>query len=624
MAISARGAQLCLTPSDLVVSHSSIQRWGQVTLRARRGDILDRDGRRLATTSDAPTIVVDPALVTPEELGSLSRKVADILHLPAGEVAEKLGRDSRYARLASRVHPKVAQEIDRLNHRALWHHADPRRYYPEGALGAQVLGFVDGVGGGRAGIESALDDHLRGGSILLQHRRDKRGYDADPWQADQTPGDGLDVHTTIDRTLQRVAERALAGAVERHAPHAAYATVIDVKTGDILAMANMPVFNPNQLGDDPSVRRNHAVQDAVEAGSVLKPFTLAAAIEEGVVAEHSPVDCENGAWYIGRTRIRDDHPHGVITASEVIKFSSNIGVAKMAFGVGAESFLGYYHAFGFGARTEIGLPGERRGMLRNAATIKPIELATTAFGQGMTSTQLQLAMATAALANDGLLMRPRLITLIEDADSVPVWDQRPESVRQVVSPETARAVARAMTTVTEAGGTGGRARVPGYKVAGKTGTAEKVKDGRYSDARIGSFMGFLPADNPRVAIVVTVDEPTKGSRYGGTVAGPVFSEIGAAAMRHYGIPPNPELLEAPEERWFTEVALAEVDELALDWSAEGWRVPDVSGRPVRDVLRGLQGAGLEVRVRGTGLAVSQEPAAGASVRPGEPITITFN
>jgi cell division protein FtsI (penicillin-binding protein 3) len=487
-----------------------------------------------------------------------------------------------------------------------------------------LVGFVDGSGTGREGMEATLDTWLRGESLVLQRRRDRHGMSVDdPVSWSRDVNQGMDVHVALDRSIQRIAERALEGVVERSAPLAATAVVVDVKTGDLLAMANVPTFNPNNLGSDAASRRNHVVQDAIEPGSVLKPFTAAAAVQEGLVTGATPIDCENGAFYIGRTRIRDDHPHGLVTVAEVIKYSSNIGSAKLALQVGAKRFLTYMRDFGFGQRSGVALPGERAGVLRSAEKIRPIELATTSYGQGMTTTPLQLAMATATLANGGVRMKPRLIKRIEDAHGVPEYRQNPAVAKRVVSEETAAEVTAMMVMVTEAGGTATRAQVPGYLVAGKTGTAEKVKNGVYTSARIGSFVGFVPADDPVLAIVVSVDEPSKGSRYGGIVAAPAFAEIAALSLRHLGIAPNPELLDPMEEVSDDALAVAEVEDLSLSWSDDAWTLPDLTGRTMREVMVGLHTSGLNLHVDGSGTSVSQTPAAGTQVSPGTVIQVTF-
>jgi cell division protein FtsI (penicillin-binding protein 3) len=620
--IAVRGAQLCVAPSERTLRAAAVQRWDQVTLRARRGEVLDRHGRRLATSVATPNVVVDPLRVLPSEIEELARIAARIVGGDEAEIAEKMRRDeSRYQRIAVKVHPAVAEAIEALDHPALWVEREPRRYYPEETLAAQVIGFVDAAGSGREGIEAALDTHLRGGSVLLQRRRDRRGLDVD----DPTRAAGLhvggDVHLTIDRTIQRIAERALEAIVVESAPLAASAVVIDVPTGDILALANVPAFNPNDLAGDAAPRKNHVVQDAIEPGSVFKPFTIAAVMEAGLVHPESTIDCEGGTWMLGRTSIRDDHPHGVLTIREVLKFSSNIASAKLAIELGAERFFESLGRFGFAARTGIELPGERAGMLRDPRTVRPIELATTAYGQGVTATPLQLAMALGALGNGGVRMEPRLVVRVEDMYGVPEWVKSPEVAGRAVSEATARQVVDMMVSVTEPGGTATRARVPGFPVAGKTGTAEKVQNGRYTDARIGSFAGLVPADDPRLAIVVTVDEPTIGSRYGGIVAAPAFAAIAGETLRVLGVQPSTDRAGSGQ---LAAGSGPPPPDVVLSWEGSSWTLPDLTGRTMREVATSLAPAGIALNMVGSGRVVSQDPPPGASVPSGTTVSVALN
>jgi cell division protein FtsI (penicillin-binding protein 3) len=631
LAVAVRGAGLCLFPSERTLRSAAVQRWDQITMRARRGEVYDRTGRRLATSVATPNIIVDPLRVPSDHREELAATLARMLQLPREEILEKLSRQSQYQRLAMQVHPRLAAEIEALDEPAVWVEREPRRYYPEEALASQVLGFVDAAGAGREGIEASLDQWLRGGSVLLQRRRDRHGMNVDDPTGNQDLSAGLNVSLTIDRTLQRMAERALAGVMERTVPDAAWVVIVDVKTGDILAMANAPTFNPNLLSEDPVPRKNHVIQDAIEPGSVFKPFTVAAAVEEGLVHWDSKIDCEGGGYSIGRARIKDDHPHGVITIRELLKYSSNIGSAKLALRIGGEKFLPYFQRFGFGSRTGIQLPGERTGVLRKAGDIKPIELATTAYGQGVTATPLQLAMAVAALGNGGMRMTPRLVTRIEDLHGVAEYIRPPTVAERVVSEATADEVVEMMVSVTEPGGTATRAAIPGYLVAGKTGTAQKAENGRYGDGRIGSFIGLVPADDPRLAIVISVDDPSVGSRYGGIVAAPAFAEVAGAALRHLGVPPNPELLalqtkpvaasSAPAEP--TEPEVVEPGPLVLSWTGDAWTVPDLSGRSLRDLAASIGPAGLALRAEGSGVVVDQTPAPGTPVAPGSEVHVVL-
>lgn len=631
-AIGARSAYLCVSPNEQTVNLGSTQRWEQMVLKARRGSIYDRHGDPLVVSVDTPSVIVDPMLVSNEDIRQLSRRVAHVLALDPDEVATKMSRESRYSRLASKVHPRIAAEIMDIGHKALFIESGQRRYYTEGQLGGHVLGFVNADGEGQSGIEATLDPLLRGTSVLLQRRRDRHGLDVDRLRdIDRISSAGMDVHLTLDRRVQHIAERALDNVMERHKPVAATAVVMDPRTGDVLALANTPAYNPNALSDDAETRRNRAVVDAIEPGSVLKPFVAAAAIEEGKVSISTPVDCENGRWRVGRSRIGDDHPHGVISVSEVIKYSSNIGSAKLAFMLGAETYLDYMRGFGFGQRTGIELPAERAGQVRSASTIKPIELATTSYGHGITVTAMQLASAVSTIANDGVRMKPRLVREVLDEDGVPARITEPEMLERVVSSETARVITEAMVTVTERGGTATRARVPGYNVAGKTGTAWKIKDGKYSDGRIGSFIGFVPAEDPKLAIVVIVDEPTVGSRYGGIVAAPAFAEIASQSLRAFGVAPDPELLpdkhpgrRAPAASRSVASDATSARGLTVAVDDRSWILPDLQGRTLREALATLQGSGVELELTGSGRVATMDPPPGVPLEPGMPLRLTFN
>jgi cell division protein FtsI (penicillin-binding protein 3) len=388
---------------------------------------------------------------------------------------------------------------------------------------------------------------------------------------------------------------------------------------------------------DQNLFKNHAAMDQIEPGSVIKPFVVAAALQEGLVTPDTMVDCELGSWFIGGRTIRDDHPKGVISVTDVIKYSSNIGTAKIGFQLGAGPLLQYLRDFGFARSSGLGLPGEVAGSLRTAANIRTIELATTAFGQGMTSSPVQLASAVATIANDGVRMAPYLVdAVLEGPDATPIV-REPRVDRRVVDAEVARAVSRMMETVIEEGGTGTRARVPGYRVAGKTGTAQKVEGGVYSPTkRIGSFVGYIPADRPEIAVAVSIDTPTVGSKYGGIVAAPVFAEVGAFAMRYLGIeadPPTVSVLDPADPTKKIQVPApppvvrpyVPPAPLTLAATADGrWVLPDLTGRSLRDALGSLEPAGVALRVDGYGRVTEQSPPAGAIVAPGEPVRIVLN
>jgi cell division protein FtsI (penicillin-binding protein 3) len=653
--VGVRLVQLALWPAERTVVEADAKRWVGMRLEARRGDIVDRNGRLLATTVSTPNVFLDAVEVeaglrelaedrvvegeaesVDAELArlrqSLVERLAGALDLPVAAVAEALAGAGRYAVLARGVHPRAALEVERLGIWGVGVESENRRFYPEESLAAHALGFVDRSGHGVIGLELQFDEALRGGDVLLGRRRDRRGLSVE----DPLPGAtwdlavGRTLHTTLDRTIQRATERALADAMVASRPKAAYAVVLDVRTGDVLAMANAPSFNPNALLEAPADQRNHAIQDAIEPGSVYKPFSIGIGMQRGLVTPDSLVDCEGGAWSVGGARVRDDHPHGVISLRDVIKYSSNIASAKVGLQVGAEHLISTLRLFGFGETTGVDLPWEAKGRLRDPKSIRTIELATTAFGQGTTATPLQLAVATGAIANGGLRMRPRVVSRVVDAWNVPDRVRPVAPVAQVIDPEIARQLSWMMESVVEPGGTGTRARVPGYRVAGKTGTAQKVKDGVYGDARIGSFVGFAPADDPVIAVAVSVDEPSVGSRYGGIVAAPAFAAIVAAALPQLGVAPSA-AIEAPGSTPASAAQQAPEDEAfvaprpdpVLVWSGDGWRLPDLRDLPLRQALAALRGTGLGVALAGSGRVVAQDPPPMAVGRPGQTLNLTL-
>ena len=537
--VGMRVVQLAVWPSDATLRAAAVQRWDTVMIQAGRGDILDRNGKRLAASVSTPQVIADPSLVRPSEVDELATTLARLLGVDEKELRERLGRsDSRYQRLASKVHPSVAKAVEELDHRGIYILQRPVRFYPEGALAGQIVGFVNNENTGREGLEAAYDEVLRGGVILRQRRRDRHGLSVDDPVQRTSFYAGMQLHLTLDRALQRVAEQALAEVMKTSAPDGASAVVADVATGDLLAIANAPAFDPSRIGNEATRRRNRAVEHALEPGSVVKPLTVAAALDAGLVARDTVLDCR-GPYRVGVNDIHDTHPMGPCTVADIIEHSSNVGAARLALDLGAEKFLTYFERFGVGRPVALGLPAEVRGFLRDAKNIQPIELATTAYGQGMSMNAVQLAMAIGALGNGGVLMRPRLVDRVVDAHGVPEVVTRPEPVRQVVSASVARSVVDMMVAVTETG-TGPLGRVPGFRVAAKTGTAEKaLPNGRgYGPDRVATFVALIPAENPRIAVAVVVDSPSVGSRAGGVAAAPAAATIMASAMQHLGVPPS--------------------------------------------------------------------------------------
>ena len=628
--LALRAVPLMLMPDDRLAAQAALQFQASVSVEAPRGEILARDGTLLATTVQMPSVHADPSVITPDEAGRIAEELAPILEVDADKLYDRLTRTGRRdVVLAADLDPDLEPQVLAVAPRHMvWTRNESARYYPGRELAAQVLGVVGRNGRGLEGLERELDRDLRGGTFRYVQQRDRRGR---ALTSDvRTRGQALSGDTvtlTLDPVIQRAAEDALDDIVERSDPLSAMAVVMDVKTGEVLALANRPTTNPNdRYRRDTSALRNHAVADAHEPGSVLKPFVVALAMEEGLVQPDTLIDCEGGAYRIGRNTISDDHPHDVITLSEVVKYSSNIGTAKLAFDLGADKVMAGLKDFGFTRSTGAGFPSEVSGFLRNPAKVRRIELATTAFGQGMTSTAIQLASAMQALANGGERMQPYVVSEVVDRFGQISLKNSPHAIGDTVSPEVADATIEMMTTVMEEGGTGTRAVIPGYTSAGKTGTAQKVVDGRYSPtARVASFMGVAPANDPRIVIVVMTDTPREGSRYGGTVSGPAFSDIGRRSLRHLGVPEDRPDEEDPDDVVEEEPErIVDVEPPGLTWAEDGGvSIPDLTGLGMRDVLVTVEGSGLQLALLGSGRVVDQSPAPGESIPVGETLSVTF-
>ncbi len=625
--LGLRASSVMLTPDDRLVAVARQQFQRSVKVEAPRGPIVDRDGEPLAITVETPSIHADPSLLAPEDVAAVAQALAGALEVPVDRLVSKLSRHHRRdVTLAVQVNPdRVKDLLGMAPKGVLFVRQTLSRYYPERGLAAQVLGVVGRSGRGLEGLERSLDRHLHGMTWRFVQQRDQRGR---ALSSPQRPTlSGGTVTTTLDRHIQQAAEEALDQIAVNSEPESASIVVMDVKTGALLAVASRPTTNLNdRYRRETESLKDRTARDAHEPGSVMKPFLAAIALDNDIVTPQTPLDCENGRWKVGRVPIRDDHPHSVVPLSDVIKFSSNIGTAKIALELGAETVIPALEAFGFGVETGAELPNERSGYLRDPATIKPIELATTSYGQGMTATSLQLASAMATLGNDGVRMQAHIVSSVTDAWGESIVQNDPEELGQVVSAKAARQTVEMMVGVLEEGGTGTRARIPGYTAAGKTGTAWKVVGGRYSSsARVSSFLGLAPASDPQIAIAVVVDVPQKGSRYGGTVAGPAFSHVGLRALQHLGVPPDApaeeveELATTPEEPTFPELT-----QRALAWAGDAsFRMPDLSGASFRDVLTAVDGAGLELALSGSGFAVSQSPAAGQLVSVGDRVEVHF-
>jgi cell division protein FtsI (penicillin-binding protein 3) len=637
-AVATRAFQLQVVRREELAGEAVNQYLRELVLRPRRGVITDRNGVLLAGSADTQSVYVDPKLLAESGRGgALLREAARILKIDRRTLDKRVAKGSpRFAWLARRVAPSEAAALrawlDGARVRAIGLVPETRRFYPKAELAEQLLGVVDDDGVGREGVELAQDEMLQGEPEKVPSLRDGRGRVV----LAEAPGHGREregarVELTIDQGLQVAAERALARAVAGSRALSGMAVVLAPGTGEVLALASWPAANANAPRTADQLR-NRPVTDAFEPGSTVKTFSIAAALEAGVLQPLDPIDCGNGRYAIGGHVIHDHAPVGWTGASRVLAQSSNIGAAKIAARLGRERLFQGLQAFGVGERTGIGLPGEVRGQLTLARS--DIGLATQSFGQGpITATALQLTAAMGAIANGGVLVRPRIVKKVVDPATGEVLSApAPEIVRRVVSAQTAATVARWLVGVVEdPKGTGRRAALDGWRAAGKTGTAQKVDriSGGYSaDRHFSSFVGFAPADEPRVVIGVFVDEP-KGEIHGGEVAAPPFREIAEYALKMMDVRPAsalaaaprpaPAVVTAPEESGDVE---APVPTAPLEWAepvqSPGGRVtvPALAGLTARRAIRELESLELGADMRGSGRVVSQTPPAGRVVERG--------
>jgi cell division protein FtsI (penicillin-binding protein 3) len=621
----ARAVDLTVLRGPDFARRATQQHRQTITLTPHRGPIVDRGGDLLASSVNVPSIFVRPRQVTAADVARLPA-LAKALGLPPAIVKAKVTSGQPFVWLKRQATPQQADAVARVGIAAVGRIDEARRFYPHGQLAAHVLGLVGVDSQGLGGLERRYDKLVRGTAEEVEVARDAHGRVFYKGGVDERPLDGSRVELTIDVGVQTVVERELAAGVVAAGARAGAAIVMDPATGEVLALANYPTFNPNDPGDRTTRgwkdrSRNRVLTDPYEPGSTYKGILAAAALDRGVVRPGDNMFCENGSYPYANKVIHDVHPHGWLTMAEAIKFSSNICATKIADRLGKERYYQYLRDFGFGARTGLDLPGEEPGLLRNVSTWARIDLATHSFGQGVSVTPVQLAAAFGAIANGGTLMRPFVVRRIVAADGTVLQDNHPVAVRRVIKPETARVATDILRRVVEEkGGTGVKARIDGYPVAGKTGTAQKVTPGArgYSGKFIGSFVGYLPADAPRAVILVMIDEPA-GRGFGGTVAAPVFQRIGTVVMQAMGVEPetSPDAPPAP-----IEPAVEPVDApVEADLPPDG--VPSFLGLSMREALVRAREEGFAVALHGSGYVVAQEPRAGTALATERRLALEF-
>ncbi len=500
-----------------------------------RGRILDRNGEALAISTPVQSVWAIPGDV--QASAAQLKKLGALLGLEARELRRKLEDRSRdFVYLKRQIAPETADKVAQLGLDGIYQHREYRRYYPGGEVTAHVVGFTGVDEAGQEGVELAFEPRLGGVPGSRRVIKDRRGRVVEDVESIRAAQDGRDLQLAIDGKIQSLAYAALKSAVAAHKAKAGALVAIDVRTGEVLALANAPSFNPNnraRLSGTPL--RNRAVTDVFEPGSTLKPFTVALALESGRVSPSTAVHIGNGGLRIASYTIRDPHPETELSVAQVIQKSSNVGAARIALALRREDLWSLFERAGFGTAPQTGFPGEASGRLRAADTWRPIEQATMAYGHGISVSLLQLARAYTIFARDGELVAATLLK--SDA---------PAPGTRVLSAQTARQVRAMLELAVQPGGTAPRARIMGWRVAGKTGTAHKQENGGYAeDKYIASFVGLAPASAPRLVVAVMIDEPANGQYFGGVVAAPVFAEVARGALRALGVPYDAPLEPVP-------------------------------------------------------------------------------
>ncbi len=638
--VIGRSAYLAVGPDERLAQRLPDQQQRVISVAPRRGGIVDRLGRPLAISLELESIWSDPKFV--EDAKAASELLGPLLNEEAEIVEKKLSRaNRRFVWLARQVPSRLSEAVRQLDIPGIYMTAEAHRDYPSGSLAAPILGFTGSDGQGLEGLEAKLEGTLRGDSYQYRVFRDGRrravNHDA---VLGRRSTEGNTAVLTLDHAIQHRAEVSLAAAVEEHEAAAGWAVSLDAKTGAILAMVSLPSYDPNHFrGTNGKQRRNRAVSDSFEPGSTMKPFVLAEVLEMGLSTPDELIYCERGTYRIGRQAIHDAHPEEKISFAQVLKVSSNIGTVKLAEKVGPAGIEAALRRYGFGAKTGIDVYGEEAGILRKSEGWTRMGFANHCFGQGMAVTAIQLTAAFAALVNGGLHIQPYLVAERRDRSGRVIEDHRPQGpFERVLSEETSAQMRELLGGVVEEGGTGTRAALDEYTVGGKTGTAQKPRDGGYPRGLyVSSFIGFAPLHDPRVVTLVVLDEPRGKKYYGGTVAGPVFRDITRQALRELGVPPDREvkrpILMAAEASGAVEPGSREGVEQSPDLRLEpleteggaigSYRMPDLRGLAARDAVRLLVPAGLEVELDGSGRVLMQEPEAGEPVSPGDPVRLAL-
>ena len=627
--IVGRMFQLQVLKKEQLYKLAAQQHHVQIPLVPKRGIIYDNKGNELAVSIEVDSVYADSRKIIDVE--RTAKELSSVLQIDQEELRERLKNRKTFEWVQRKISPKEVAELKTLSFPGVYFLKENRRFYPNMELAAHIIGFVGLDSKGLEGIEFQYDALLNGKGDVWTLERDARGREI---VMDGIPVERDDYHRnvflTIDKHIQHVAETELNRSVQKWGAKGGMVIAMDPLTGKILAMASYPSFNPNQFIQYRSKSwRNRATSDTFEPGSLFKAFLAAAALEEKVVRPLDSFFCENGSYTVYDRTIHDHSRHGWLTFQQIIKFSSNIGASKVGEKMGRERFYRYITSFGFGEKTRIGLPGEGKGIVHHPRYWPPVALDTISFGQGISVTGIQLTVALSAIANGGSLMRPYVVERITDEKGEVVQSFQPEVVRRVISEETAKKVIALLKAATEKGGTGEEAVPAGYEVAGKTGTAQKIDTllGGYSEDRYTSgFMGFAPADEPKLVLLVVIDEP-QGSTYGGVVAAPVFKAIMEKVLPYLNILAKGTLIVKNEsDSTFKRETFGNeplIQEVKVGKGVGVVVMPDLTGLSMRNALSRIEGKGLIIKVSGNGKVVEQTPRPGTMIEKGDICYLKF-
>ncbi|MBN2466776.1 MAG: penicillin-binding protein [Deltaproteobacteria bacterium] len=622
--IGIRAYQLQILKRPTLFQKAERQGKQRVELKSSRGVVYDRNHNELAVSVEVDSVYAHPGQVV--EPRKTAVVLGDLLEEDSKKIHEDLRSSSPFRWLKRGISPARREEVESKRLAGVCCVKESKRFYPHCEIGGHLLGFVGEDGYGLEGLECKYDSCLAGESAYLVVERDGLGHQIlSLCQTSLDVRDGHDLVLTVDLTVQYILEKELEKAVENAHARGGMGIVMNPKTGEVLGLALQPHFNPNNFRNaSPSIWRNRAVIDCFDPGSTFKVFLAAAALEENVISPEEVIDCENGSYQVADRTIHDVHKYENLTFVEVLAFSSNIGAVKISERLDDATFYQYIRAFGFGDKTGMDLPAESAGLVRPYQQWRDIDMRTISFGQGIAVTALQLINGLCVIANGGYLMRPYIVKEVVTKKGETLMRNYPHVIRNVISEKTCQTIRDLMVVVVESG-TGQSARINGFPVAGKTGTAQKVdhETGSFSQSKFtGSFMGFVPAYDPRIAVLIVIDEP-RGRGFGGTVAAPAFKQISEQVLNYLNVLPQYDPSIAGVEKNLSKKSL-EQPGADLEKDQYGLHcVPNFIGLSMRRVLQLAQSYPLTVQIEGTGRAVSQRPSPGTPLRSDTECRVSF-